>query len=113
MKIGDGTLTLDGRSGSELRIDSGTVIASRGQALGARVTLNPRVPLPVVVGELGWSHEDPSVHIAFYEFASVAEAAKIPGSEGLKGLVAEFDRVWGNRVPRTRDVLEVVGQTER
>ena len=32
----------------------------------------------------------------------------IEGSEALKRLVAEFDRVWGNKVTRTRDFVEVI-----
>jgi hypothetical protein len=30
------------------------------------------------------------------------------GSEKIKPLVADFDRVWGDRVKRTREVLEIV-----
>ena len=57
-----------------------------------------------------WSRSDASVHIAFYEFPNVAAADAVQGTKGMKGLVAEFDRVWGNKVTRSREVLEVVGQ---
>ncbi len=55
----------------------------------------------------GWSHMDPSVHYAFYEFDDVASASAIQGSDGIKRLVAEFDRMWGDKVVRSRDVVEV------
>ena len=54
-----------------------------------------------------WSRSDPGVHIAYYEFDSVeaAEAATTPAT--IAPLVADFDRVWGERVPRRRFILEV------
>ena len=57
-----------------------------------------------------WSRTNPALHIAFYEFESIEKAMGILGSEGLKGLVADFDDSWGDRVPRSREVLEVVGE---
>jgi hypothetical protein len=56
----------------------------------------------------GWSALDPSVHHAFYEFDDVARAQAIQGSDALKRLVAEFDRAWGDKVTRTRDVVEAI-----
>jgi hypothetical protein len=56
----------------------------------------------------GWSAMDSSVHYAFYEFDDVAGARAILGSEGLKRLVAEFDRLWSDKVARTRDIVETV-----
>ena len=56
----------------------------------------------------GWSDVEPNVHYAVYEFDDVAEVRALPGSDGLKGLVAEFDRVWGNRVTRTRDIVDAI-----
>ncbi len=64
-----------------------------------------------------WSRSDPAVHVAFYEFDSVeaayefdsveaAEAAT--AADNIKPLVADFDRVWGDRVPRRRAILETV-----
>ncbi len=56
----------------------------------------------------GWSEIDPAVHYAYYEFNDVASANAIRNSDGLKQLVAEFDRVWGDKVTRSRDVVEIV-----
>jgi hypothetical protein len=56
----------------------------------------------------GWSEVDPSVHFAVYEFDDIAKVRAIPGSEGMKQLVAEFDRVWGKKVVRVRESLRVV-----
>jgi hypothetical protein len=55
----------------------------------------------------GWSAVDATVHHAFYEFDDLARAQAIQGSEALKRLIAEFDRVWGDKVTRSRDVVEV------
>jgi hypothetical protein len=55
-----------------------------------------------------WGRSDPAVHVAFYEFDSVEAAEAIVASDKLKPLVADFDSVWGERVPRRRAVLEVV-----
>ena len=56
----------------------------------------------------GWSDTDASVHYAFYEFEDLARARAIPGSAEIKALIAEFDRMWGNKVTRARDVVDVV-----
>jgi hypothetical protein len=56
----------------------------------------------------GWSSVDPNVHYAYYEFDDMAQAQKIPSSDALKRLVTEFDRVWGDKVTRTREVVEVI-----
>jgi hypothetical protein len=60
----------------------------------------------------GWSTADPSVHMAFYRFESEAEARAIGGTEAIKALVAEFDRNWGTRVVRSRDVLPIADELE-
>ena len=54
-----------------------------------------------------WSRGDPTVHIAFYEFDSVEEAEAATAPEQIQPLVADFDRVWGDRVKRRREILEV------
>lgn len=59
----------------------------------------------------GWSEVDPSVHYAVYEFDDVAGARAIPGSDALKLLIAEFDRVWGDKVVRSRDIVPVAQRT--
>jgi hypothetical protein len=60
-------------------------------------------------GWRGWSRIDPAVHYAFYEFADLARARAVLDSPALRSLVVEFDRAWGARVTRTREIIEVVG----
>ena len=55
-----------------------------------------------------WSRTDPALHIAFYEFDSVEAAEATQTAEATKALVADFDRVWGGRVPRRREILELM-----
>jgi hypothetical protein len=55
-----------------------------------------------------WSQLDACVHYAFYEFDDVAQATAIQDSAELKRLAADFDRVWGSNVTRSRDVVEVI-----
>jgi hypothetical protein len=55
-----------------------------------------------------WSETDPSVHYAFYQFADVEAAQAVLRSDGMRGLIAEFDRAWGARVRRSRDILHQV-----
>ncbi len=45
---------------------------------------------------------------AAYEFADVEGARKAVAPERIAPLVADFDRVWGSRVPRCREILEIV-----
>lgn len=59
-------------------------------------------------GWRGWSQIDPEVHIAFYQFADGDKLRAIQGSPALKELIAEFDRAWGDKVARARDMVEVV-----
>jgi hypothetical protein len=54
-----------------------------------------------------WSLTDPAAHYAFYEFPDAATAKAVVGSDAIKPLVADFDRVWGTRVPRRREILEL------
>jgi hypothetical protein len=53
----------------------------------------------------GWSEVNPAVHYAFYEFPDVAAAQAALHSDAMKGLIAEFDRAWGTRVTRTREIV--------
>ena len=55
-----------------------------------------------------WSRSDPGVHVAFYEFDSVAAAEAGTSPDKAKPLVEDFDRVWGGRVTRRRAVLDIV-----
>jgi hypothetical protein len=63
-----------------------------------------------------WSKSDPpsgfGVHVAFYEFDTVAAAEAIQKSDVIRPLVEDFDRVWQNRVTRRRAVLEMVQEIE-
>ena len=58
----------------------------------------------------GWSDVDPSVHLAFYEFATLEEARALASSPTIAGFIKEFDRVWGERVVRSREVVEIIQQ---
>jgi hypothetical protein len=54
-----------------------------------------------------WSTQDPNVHVAFYRFSSLNAAKAATSGPAIQALIAEFDRVWGDRVTRTRDILVV------
>ena len=54
-----------------------------------------------------WSRTNPLVHIALYEFPSIEEAESILDSAALAAQIAEFDRVWGTGITRTREIVEV------
>jgi hypothetical protein len=58
----------------------------------------------------GWSTLDPSVHTAYYRFDTVEDVRAISDSAAIKGLIAEFDRVWGTRVDRTRDIVPIADE---
>ena len=58
--------------------------------------------------ERGWSDVTPGVHIAIYGFPNLERAREIAGSPAIKALIAEFDRVWQDRVVRTREVIDVI-----
>ena len=55
----------------------------------------------------GWSHDDPGVHFAFYEFPSLAEATAIGDSKAMKNMRADFDRNWQDRISRSREFVEI------
>ena len=54
----------------------------------------------------GWSSVEANVHIAFYEFVNLDAADTLMKSDVLKGFIAEFDRNWGDKVNRTRELVE-------
>ena len=56
----------------------------------------------------GWSQLEDSVHIAFYEFPSLAAANEVMGSDKITALIKEFDRHWEGMVTRTREVVEFI-----
>ena len=55
----------------------------------------------------GWSHDDPAVHLAFYEFPNLSDATAIGDSEAMKNMRADFDRNWQDRIPRNREFVEI------
>jgi hypothetical protein len=55
-----------------------------------------------------WSRTEPAVHFAFYEFDDAQQAEAGTAPDRIAPLVADFDRVWGNRVTRRRELLELV-----
>ena len=62
----------------------------------------------------GWVEDNPSLHVAIYAFSDLAEAQRIAyGSPQITELIAEFDRVWQDRVRRTREVVGVVQSLQR
>lgn len=60
----------------------------------------------------GWSKTDPSVHYAHYRFESLERLEAVTAGAAINELIAEFDRVWGNRVTRTREILTVADHLE-
>src|SRR6185436_8850905 len=56
----------------------------------------------------GWSEVDASTPYAVYEFDDAARARAVPGSDALQSKAAEFDRTWGSKVTRSRDLVELV-----
>ena len=53
----------------------------------------------------GWSEANPGVHLAFYEYPDLTRVHEVLRSDELKELIAEFDRMWGTRVTRAREVV--------
>ncbi len=58
----------------------------------------------------GWSTTDPSVHTAFYRFASLAAAQSASSGAAIAALIAEFDRAWGTKVVRSRDIVTIADE---
>ena len=56
----------------------------------------------------GWSDLDDNVHIAFCEFADLAEVNRVMASDGFKQTIGEFDRHWQGKVTRTHEVVESI-----
>jgi hypothetical protein len=55
-----------------------------------------------------WSQTEPAVHCAWYRFASLEDAAQATTGAAISALIADFDRCWGSKVTRTREVLNIV-----
>jgi hypothetical protein len=58
-------------------------------------------------GFRAWSRTDPSVHYAYYRFPSAEAAQAATGSDAIKRLIEDFDRDWGSRTTRTRELIEI------
>ena len=56
----------------------------------------------------GWSDVNDNAHVAFYEFADLADVRRVMASEALARMIGEFDRHWQGRVTRTREVVESI-----
>jgi hypothetical protein len=54
-----------------------------------------------------WSESDPSVHQATYQFADLAAVERAVNSDGMKALVADFDRAWP-AITRSREIFTLV-----
>jgi hypothetical protein len=46
------------------------------------------------------------VHYAVYEFGDVKRARDVLASDALKRQAQEFDRAWGGKVSRGRDIVD-------
>jgi hypothetical protein len=53
----------------------------------------------------GWSEVDPSLHYAFYELGDLPGVYAGLESDAFKALIADLDRTWGARVPRSREIV--------
>jgi hypothetical protein len=62
---------------------------------------------PAEKGWRFWSHSDPSVHYALYQFKDLAALRHALDSPGFKLLVDDFDQAWPG-VTRSRDIIEAV-----
>jgi hypothetical protein len=47
-------------------------------------------------------------HYALYELDDPKQAEAATAPDRIKPLIADFDRVWGDRVSRRREILEIV-----
>jgi hypothetical protein len=54
-----------------------------------------------------WSETDPAVHQATYQLPDRAALDRAVNGDGMKRLVADFDRDWPG-IPRQREILTLV-----
>jgi hypothetical protein len=57
-----------------------------------------------------WSETDAAVHYAVYRFADTDALTRGMSSDGFRGLVADYDRVWPTGVTRTREIMHMAGE---
>ena len=63
----------------------------------------------------GWSDSEPGVHVAMIEFDTIETARATVGGDvpdPIKGMIAEYDRVWQGRVTRTRELVGITQKLE-
>jgi hypothetical protein len=60
-----------------------------------------------------WSTVERNVHTAVYRFADEITMDAALNGEGLKELIADFDRTWPQGVTRTRDKMVLVEERDR
>ena len=60
-----------------------------------------------------WSVSTPGVHYAFYEFERLETAQAVQSSTAMRALAAEFERHWGSRTVRRREILELVQELKQ
>ena len=53
-----------------------------------------------------WSETDPAVHQATYHLADRAALDRAVNGEGMKRLVADFDKAWPG-IPRQREIMRL------
>ena len=58
-----------------------------------------------------WSESDPAVHQATYQMADRASLDRAVNGEGMKRLVADFDRDWPG-IPRAREIMTLAQEYE-
>src|SRR5262249_30026821 len=61
-------------------------------------------------GWRSWSRTNPLVHFAVYEFSTAEEAEQPLDCAACPARGADFARVWGSRVTRTREIFETAGE---
>jgi len=54
-----------------------------------------------------WSESDPAVHQATYQMADRAAVDRAINGDGMKRLVADFDKAWPG-IPRAREIMTLV-----
>tara|TARA_Y100000588_G_C13499816_1_gene604683 strand:- start:242 stop:550 length:309 start_codon:yes stop_codon:yes gene_type:complete len=60
-----------------------------------------------VSAKRGWSEFETNTHVAFYEFENLTSANKLLESDIMKEFITDFDRHWGGKVTRTRELIEI------
>src|SRR4026208_2514977 len=58
-----------------------------------------------------WSESDPAVHPATYQLPDRASLDRAVTGEGMKRLVADFDRDWPG-IPRQREIMTLAQEFE-